>query len=298
MSAAIPVADMCSGTGELSAALQATIQATTVLTSLSDADSSSRAYLQGRFPAAAVYADCREQNIPDAAVVAIGAPCQDLSYAGRRAGAAPGSGTRSALIHDCVAAAIDAHALLIAAENVPGGYSTYQTIADHLNRIGYRATVARGGAWEVGAPHRRQRIMLVATRRTWRLRRVSARRTRPPHGLIPTPTAAAHTGPGRCGRAGGMNLQTWAAVTDSPPAPLLRTWQQVTHTPAPPHRDDRGRLHPAFVEWMMGLPLPAETLSRTARIRLAGNAVAGRHAALMLTRGLEQLNATDQKELS
>ena len=49
---------------------------------------------------------------------------------------------------------------------------------------------------------------------------------------------------------------------------------------------------------MMSLPLPAETLSRTARIRLAGNAVAGRHAALMLARGLEQLDATDQKELS
>lgn len=298
MTAAIPVADMCSGTGELSVALQATIQAATVLTSLSDTDSSSRAYLQRRFPTAAIHADCREQNIPDAAMVAIGAPCQDLSYAGRRAGAEAGSGTRSALIHDCVAAAVNARALLIAAENVPGGYSAYQTIADHLNRIGYRATVARAGAWEVGAPHRRQRIMLVATRRAWRLRPVSACRTRLPHGLIPTPTASAHTGPGRRGRAGGMNLQTWAAATTSPPTPLLRAWQQVTQTPAPPHRDDRGRLHPAFVEWMMDLPLPAETLSRTARIRLAGNAVVARQAALMLARGLEQLDATDRKELS
>lgn len=82
-------------------------------------------------------------------------PIADMC-SGTHAGAAPGSGTRSALIHDCVAAAIDAHALLIAAENVPGGYSTYQTLADHLNRFGYRAVVVRGGAWEVGAPHRRQ----------------------------------------------------------------------------------------------------------------------------------------------
>lgn len=296
MSAAIPVADMCSGTGEFPAALQATIQATTVLTSLSDANSSSRTYLQRRFPTATIYTDCRDQNIPDTAIVTIGAPCQDLSYAGRRAGASAGSGTRSALIHDCIAAAVDAHALLIAAENVPGGYGTYQAIADHLNRIGYRAAVVRGGAWEVGATHRRQRIMLVATRRAWRLHPVGVRRTAPPNGLIPTPTASAHAGPGRQGRAGGMNLQTWAAVTDSPPAPLLRAWQQVTHTPAPPHRDDHGRLHPAFAEWMMGLP-PAETLSRTARIRLAGNAVVAHHAALMLTRGLERLDATDRKEL-
>lgn len=297
MTAATPIADMCSGTGELSIALQDTLLTPTVLTSLSDVDSRSRAYMQGRFPTAAIYADCRDQGIPDAAVVAIGAPCQDLSYAGTHAGAAPGTGTRSALIHDCVAAAIDAHALLIAAENVPGGYGTYQAIADRLNRIGYRATVARGSAWEVGAPHRRQRIMLVATRRAWRLRHVGASRTAPPAGLIPTPTASAHTGPGRQGRAGGMNLQTWAAVTDAPPAPLLHAWQQATRTPAPPHRDGRKRLHPAFAEWMMGLP-PAEALSRTARIRLAGNAVIARQAALMLTRGLRQLDAINRKGLS
>lgn len=42
----------------------------------------------------------------------------------------------------------------------------------------------------------------------------------------------------------------------------------------------------------------AETLSRMARIRLAGNAVAARQAALMLARGLEQLDAIDRKELS
>lgn len=297
MNAAIPVADMCAGTGELSAALQATIRTATTLTSLSDADSGSRAYLHGRFPTAAIHADCRDQNIPDAAVVAIGAPCQDLSYAGRRAGAAAGSGTRSSLIHDCITAAINANALLIAAENVPGGGSTYQAIADHLNRIGYRAAVARAGAWEVGAPHRRQRIMLVATRRAWRLRHVTATRTAPPSRMIPTPTASAHTGPGGQGRAGGANLQTWAATTDTPPAPLLHAWQQATRTPAPPHRDDHGRLNAAFAEWMMGLP-PAETLSRTARIRLAGNSVVARQAALMLTRGLEQLDATNRKELS
>ena len=297
MAAATAIADMCSGTGELSAALQATLQAPTTLTSLSDAAASSRKYLLQRFPAATTYADCRDQNIPDGAIVTIGAPCQDLSYAGTRAGAAPGSGTRSALIHDCIAAAISARASLIAAENVPGGYDTYRDLADHLNRTGYRATVTRGGAWEVGAPHRRQRIMLVATKRTWRLHPVAICRTAPPKGLLPTPTASAHTGPGRQGRSGGMNLQTWAATTETPPAPLLHTWRRVVRTPAPPHRDDRGRLCADFVEWMMGLP-PAETLSRTARIRLAGNAVVGRQAALMLARGLEQLDAIDRKELS
>ena len=56
------------------------------------------------------------------------------------------------------------------------------------------------------------------------------------------------------GRAGGMNLQTWAAVTDTPPAPLPHARQRATRSPAPPHRDDRKRLHPAFTEWMMAPP--------------------------------------------
>lgn len=50
-------------------------------------------------------------------------------------------------------------------------------------------------------------------------------------------------------------------------------------------------------EWMMGLP-PAETLSRTARIRLAGNAGVARQAALKLTRGLKQLDAINRKDPS
>lgn len=49
----------------------------------------------------------------------------------------------------------------------------------------------------------------------------------------------------------------------------------------------------AFVEWLMGLPTDnAANLSRTARIRLAGNAVVGAQARLMLQRGLDAANET------
>lgn len=287
----IPVVDMCSGTGELSAATQGTLLASAGLASLSDSDSRAREYLAARWPGVDLYSDCRDQDVPDGAIVTIGAPCQDLSYAGGRAGAAAGSGTRSALIHDCIAAAEAGRASLIVAENVPGGRDTYWSIAARLRDNGYEATVVSGGAWEVGAPHRRQRIMLVATTHAWRLRPVSAARTAPPRQMLPTPTASSSAGPGRQGRAGGMNLQTWAATIDEPPLPLLYTWGQITgHTP-PPHRDDRGRLSASFAEWMMGLPA-ADNLSRRARIKLAGNAVVARQAGLMLARALTQLDST------
>lgn len=286
----IPVVDMCSGTGELSAATQGTLSAPTGLASLSDSDSRARKYLAARWPAADLYDDCRDQDIPDGAITTIGAPCQDLSYAGGHSGAAAGSGTRSALIHDCIAAAAG-RASLIVAENVPGGRDTYDNIAAQLRDNGYKATVVTGSAWEVGAPHRRQRLMLVATKHAWRVRPVNATRTAPPRQLLPTPTASSSTGPGRQGRAGGMNLQTWADTTNKPPLPLLYTWGQITGSTPPPHRDDQGRLNARFVEWMMGLPA-AGNLSRRARIRLAGNAVVGRQAGLMLVRALVQLNST------
>lgn len=287
----IPIIDMCSGTGELSAATQGALLAPTGLASLSDSDSRAREYLAARRPGVDLRDDCHDQDVPDGAIVTIGAPCQDLSYAGARAGAAAGSGTRSALIHDCIAAAVTGRASLIVAENVPGGRDTYESIAARLRADGYKAGVVTVGAWEVGAPHRRQRIMLVATKHAWRLRPVNATRTAPPRQMLPTPTASSGTGPGRQGRAGGMNLQTWAATTDEPPLPLLHTWGQITGHNPPPHRDDQGRLSARFVEWMMGLPA-AGNLSRQARIRLAGNAVVARQAGLMLARALAQLNST------
>jgi len=58
-----------------------------------------------------------------------------------------------------------------------------------------------------------------------------------------------------------------------------------------PLKDDEGRLNAPFVEWLMGLPRDHATdLSRTARIRLAGNAVVGLQARLMLQRGLTAIN--------
>lgn len=64
-------------------------------------------------------------------------------------------------------------------------------------------------------------------------------------------------------------------------------WTNATGLPEPRLKDDEGRLNAAFVEWLMGLPSAhAVGLSRTARIRRAGNAVVRLQARLMLQRGL------------
>lgn len=285
------IVDMFSGTGQLGHAVAEALNEPTRLVSLSDTHGPARKYLQHRFPEVAPARDYRSQDVPRSSIVTIGAPCQDLSVAGKRADAERGSGTRSSLIHEAIDMAAASGADLIVAENVPGGHRTYLDLARRLEtERGYRATVSSAGAWEVGAPHRRERIMLVAARRRFEPRRIEVTRQVAPPGLLPTPTASSATGPARSGRRGGANLQTRIHEGPGPDPALIATWARTIGKMPPTLKDNKGRLNAAFVEWLMGLPTDnAANLSRTARIRLAGNAVIGLQAHLMLQRGLRAL---------
>nr|DAX79951.1 MAG TPA: Cytosine specific methyltransferase [Caudoviricetes sp.] len=287
-----PVIDMFSGTGELARAVADGLNEFTGFQSFSDNYGPARKYLKARFRNVEIPSDFRDQDVPEGSIVAIGAPCQDLSVAGRHAGAERGSGSRSSLIHDALDMAVTGGADLIVAENVPGGHRTYLDLARRLEtEHDYQTTVSSAGAWEVGAPHRRERIMLVAARRHFEPRHINVVRQVEPRHMVPTPTASSSTGPGRSGRNGGANLQTWIHEGNRP-SPLDSTlWAHVTGLPEPRLKDDEGRMNAAFVEWLMGLPSAhAVGLSRTASIRLAGNAVVRLQARLMLQRGLTAIN--------
>ena len=289
-----PIIDMFSGTGELARAVSAGLEEPTRPVSFSDSYGPARAYLRKRFLEAQTAHDFREQVVPGGSIVTIGAPRQYLSVAGKYAGAERGSGTRSSLIHEALDMAVTGGADLIVAENIPRGYRTYLDLARWLEiEHGYHATVSSAGAWEVGAPHRRERIMLVAARRCFESCRVNVVRHVAPGGLLPTPTASSATGPGRSGRGGGANLQTRIHEGPDPDPALIITWARAIGEMHSPLKDDEGRLNASFVEWLMGLPTDnTADLSRTARIRLAGNAVVGLQARLMLQRGLAAVNDT------
>lgn len=303
-----PIIDMFSGTGELARAVSAGLEEPARPVSFSDNYGPARAYLRKRFLGAQTARDFREQIVPEGSIVTMGAPCQDLSVAGKHAGAKRASGTRSSLIHEALDKAVAGGADLIVAENVPGGHSTYLALADWLAKEhGYRTTVSSAGAWEVGAPHRRERIMLVSARRHFSARLRPAVRQVRPAGLLPTPTVV--------DRAWGLTLEQWSDVKrrhkakhgngnghgetvssvltrglTPEEARLIRTWESVTGFNAPPTENIL-----QFTHWMMGLPLrPLDELglSITAQRRLAGNAVVGLQARLMLQRGLTAVNDT------
>lgn len=297
-----PIIDMFSGTGELARAVADGLNEFTRFQSFSDNYGPARKYLKARFRNVKIHSDFRDQVIPEGSIVT----CQDLSVAGKRAGAERGSGTRSSLIHEALDKAVAGGATLIVAENVPGGHSTYLSLADWLAKEhGYRTTVSSGGAWEVGAPHRRERIMLVAAKRPFEPRHVNVVRQVAPASLLPTPSVV--------DRAWGLTPEQWDDVKrryrekhhngnglgetvasvlardlKDEEIRLFQTWENVTGAYAPPTGQTC-----QFMHWMMGLPyrgLDALGLSISAQRRLAGNAVVRLQARLMLQRGLTAIN--------
>ena len=110
-------------------------------------------------------------------------------------------------------------------------------------------------------------------------------------GLAPAlvgggPAAHADTDGGRGGadehelRAGQPDVD-WGRFL-----PAVRRWEAVTGRHAPWATDDRGRLSPLFVEWLMGLPAGHVTavpgLSRAEQLKALGNGVVPQQAAAAL----------------
>jgi DNA (cytosine-5)-methyltransferase 1 len=93
-------------------------------------------------------------------LVAGGTPCQDLSLAGRRCGL---HGERSRLFFEHVRLATECAAPFFFWENVGGAVGVVPLVAEHLHAHGYTAVVwCVVRARDVGAPHERARVFLLA----------------------------------------------------------------------------------------------------------------------------------------
>lgn len=108
--------------------------------------------------------------------------------------------------------------------------------------------------------------------------------------LLPTPTARDHKGRNQrddatCLPGAVATLPTGDRATAwGRYEPAIRRWEHVLGRPAPAPTDDRRRLNPRFVEWMMGLPdgwvTDVPGLTRTAQLKALGNGVVPQQARL------------------
>ena len=103
------------------------------------------------------------QQVESVDVLTAGFPCQDISAAGRRAGIR--KGTRSGIWHQVVTAVRHLRPMLLVVENVAalrwrqGGLDI---VLGDLAEVGYDAQWTSVRASDIGAPHRRERVFLLA----------------------------------------------------------------------------------------------------------------------------------------
>ena len=117
-----------------------------------------------RFPDAPNLGDVTKAEYPDADIICAGFPCQDISYAGQGAGLA---GTRSGLFWEVVRAVRVVRPSIVILENVAALLGRgLDAVLWALAEIGYDAEWHCIPASAVGAPHRRDRIWIIAHARS------------------------------------------------------------------------------------------------------------------------------------
>ncbi len=240
-------------------------------------------------------------NVEPVDIITGGSPCQDLSHAGKRAGMK--TGTRSGLWASMCDAIDIIRPSLVVWENVRGALSATATPGDvescefcvgdndgqpslralgrvlgDLAELGYDAGWCGLRAADVGAPHGRYRVFIVAwpTVANPNDKGLEGPRYR---GSETPPRRQGHPGEG----ASSGHRTEWGAYE-----PAIRRWERVSarEAPAPAETITGGspRVSARFVEWMQGLPDgwvtdPAIGISRNEQLKALGNGVVPQQAA-------------------
>jgi DNA (cytosine-5)-methyltransferase 1 len=122
-----------------------------------------RRVLAKHWPGVLQYEDVRNvgaQNLPRVDLICGGFPCQDVSSAGTRAGL---SGPKSGLWREFRRIVSELRPRFVVVENVTSGKKLWlPTVRADLAELGYRVRAFALSAADVGAPHLRRRIFVVA----------------------------------------------------------------------------------------------------------------------------------------
>ncbi len=165
MQQAVTVLDVFSGIGGFSLGLHWAGMRTIAFC---EQDEFCRRVLARHWPGIPVYTDIRTltgkglhaDGVPWPALLCGGFPCQDISQAGRGAGLA---GSRSGLWAEMARLVAECGPRWVVVENVPGLRSRgADRVMCELEALGYACWPVVVGAGHAGAPHRRERVWVVA----------------------------------------------------------------------------------------------------------------------------------------
>ena len=126
-------------------------------------DPGCRVVLKSHWPGSERYEDVRAvgvRNLSSVDLICGGFPCQDVSSAGKRAGL---SGARSGLWFEYLRIVSELRPTWVVVENVASGARAWvDTVLTGLGELGYACLPIPLSAADVGAPHLRKRIFVVA----------------------------------------------------------------------------------------------------------------------------------------
>lgn len=225
-------------------------------------------------------------------IITGGYPCQPFSRAGRR----KGPHDERHLWPHILRAISTLHPRFAVLENVTGHLTLgFDQVLTDLAEIGWDAEWTTLRASDIGAPHHRERLFILAYPRGQRPQaeqftgRPAAEKPRY-HDVLDSlawSVGAADFGHEMKLRFGEswQVIVTWALIRGVPPPPMV-----VDHPVRPLHPrfpETKAATNTALVEWMMGLPSgwvtdPAIGLTRAQQLKALGNAVVPQQAAAAL----------------
>lgn len=262
------------------------------------------------------------ENVEPVDILTGGSPCQDLSTAGKRSGMT--DGTRSNLWVNMREAIAQLQPQLVVWENVQGALSAKAKSASDmepgtgllanvgdghlralgrvlgdLTEIGYDAEWTTLRASDVGAPHHRARVFLLAWPRTtdpesrrWTIRTPENNR----QTTMESRTPADNRGTTHRGRTEPTQPRHNTDFNWGKYEPAIRHWEELTRRapdPSEPNSKGNPQLHAPFAEWLMGLPAgwvtaPEIGITRREQLKAIGNGVCPQQAQAALTHLLGQ----------
>ena len=240
------ILDLFSGIGGFSLGLERTGGFTTV--AFCERDAYARAVLRKHWPDVPCFDDVRNvgagSGLGAIDVVCGGFPCQDISFAGAGAGL---GGERSGLWFEMLHVIAETRPRYVIAENVAALRSRgLETVLGGLASVGYDAEWHCSPASAVGAPHRRDRVWVVAYADRKRCEKLDAsaepgepsRADRARHARI-TPDAMRQQHESRCAAYGRPGTQIVSRLEQSDAWAVEPGILRVAH--GVPHRVDRLR---------------------------------------------------------
>jgi DNA (cytosine-5)-methyltransferase 1 len=279
----VKIGSLCTGYGGLDLAVEAHFNAQTIWCAEFDKYASQVIEQRFNIPNHGDIKSINWASLEPVDILTAGYPCQPFSHAGDR------KGTEDARhIWPYIAEAISTiRPEWVILENVRGHLTLgFKEVLAQLTYLGYDVKWGIIRASDVGAPHKRERLFIVAN--TNSNARSKSRRT---IGSVYRSARAIINWPNRNVHGSG---DTIVSDTDNEYQPHDRQMQELgrrftsrreMHLQTAPATLVEDKLNPLFVEYMMGLPAGWVTntgLSRAQQLKMLGNGVVPQQAKLAL----------------